>query len=148
MSISKRALIWLSVLALSASVSACDRAPRITSPDGFITVSAVEPSVIAANTPTQIRITGTAFRTGATVVIGDKPATDVSVVDSSTIVATSPSLPEGTTYLLVTNPGGDRVYKGPFAVVGPCPSPRSSQRMSGRERLSISMARDSVLRQS
>lgn len=120
MSTSRRAFVWLSVLAVSAGVSACDTG-KISGPDPVkFAVSAVDPAIIAANTPTEIRITGSGFRTGATVVIDGQPATGVSVTNGSTIVATTPALPEVVSYVTVTNPGGQSAYQySQFVVVGP-----------------------------
>src|SRR5262245_52737079 len=111
--ISRHAITWFGVLALSVTLSACTKQPGddhklLTGPDEVVenpTISAFEPTVIAANVPTEIRITGTGFLTGAKVRFAFQPAASVSVIDSNTIMATSPALPEGFSYAVeVTNP--------------------------------------------
>ena len=53
---------------------------------------------------TPITITGTNFQVGAQVTIGDLPAGDVVVQDSTTITANTPGLPVGPADVTVTNP--------------------------------------------
>jgi hypothetical protein len=52
---------------------------------------------------TLVTLTGTGFRSGATVAFGATPSTGVAVVNSSTIVATSPAHQIGLTNVTVTN---------------------------------------------
>ncbi len=53
---------------------------------------------------TEVTITGIGFADGATVTFGGKPATDVVVVNPSTITATTPSYADGPVDVVVTNP--------------------------------------------
>lgn len=67
------------------------------------TIGSVSPasSPVAGGTP--ITISGTAFRSGVTVSIGGVAATQVVVVDSTTITCMTPALTLGTKSLVVTN---------------------------------------------
>ena len=55
---------------------------------------------------TAVTITGTNFATGATVKFGSAAATNVVVVNSTTITATTPAGSAGAATVTVTNPGG------------------------------------------
>jgi hypothetical protein len=89
-----------------------------TFPDGFTYVAATAPTITAMvpdNGPetggTNVTITGTGF-TGATGVTFDGiPATNVVVVNSTTITATSPAHAPGLVGVVVQHPGGN---SGPF----------------------------------
>lgn len=68
-------------------------------------------STIAPNTGftgggTAVTLTGTGFVTGATVTFGGLAASNVSIVSSTQIVATTPPGTVGSAVVLVTNPGG------------------------------------------
>ncbi len=67
------------------------------------TISAVSPpnSPVAGGTP--ITITGTGFRSGATVSIGGVAASQVLVVNSTTVTCTTPALTLGSKNVVVTN---------------------------------------------
>jgi len=67
-------------------------------------VTAVSPASGPMSGGTPIVITGSAFVSGATVSVGGKAATAVSVVDSTTITALTPSNPTGVVTVRVTNP--------------------------------------------
>ena len=67
------------------------------------TIVAVTPNSGPTN-GTPITITGTNFQVGAKVTIGDLPAGDVVVQDSTTITASTPGLPVGPADVTVTNP--------------------------------------------
>jgi hypothetical protein len=68
-------------------------------------VGSVFPTAGITDATTNVRITGTGFKTGATVTIGDA-ATNVSV-SNTMIIATAPPHAEGTVDVVVTNPGGE-----------------------------------------
>ena len=70
------------------------------------TVSSVSPSVVRAGTTTNVTITGLNFRPDATVTIGGAAATNVVVVDGTTITATAPALAVGPKPVAVTNDDG------------------------------------------
>ena len=79
--------------------------------DRGFTVSSQAPPVVTSVAPTSgpaaggqaITITGTGFRVGATVTIGGVPATNVTVVDATTLTATTPSHAGGAADVVVTN---------------------------------------------
>src|SRR5581483_2215725 len=68
------------------------------------TVSAVSPNGGSTNGGTAVTITGTNFASGAMVSIGNTPATSVTIVNSTTITATTPAHLSGTVNIVVTNP--------------------------------------------
>jgi hypothetical protein len=86
-------------------------------------INAVSPALSAANGGTEITITGSAFAPGAAVLIDDAAATNVVVVDSSTIRATTPAHATGTANATVVNPGGDSgtLYNALTVVNGTAP---------------------------
>lgn len=69
-------------------------------------VTAVSPASGSAAGGTSITITGTGFPAGATVSVGGAPATNVSVVSATQIVATTPAGTAGPAAVTVTAPGG------------------------------------------
>ncbi|WP_439623756.1 beta strand repeat-containing protein [Gemmata sp.] len=70
------------------------------------TVTGVSPNTGATFGGTTITITGTNFYNGATVTVGGTPATGVTVVDATTITATTPSGGAGGVDVIVTTPSG------------------------------------------
>ena len=70
------------------------------------TVTSVSPNSGPAGGGTAVTITGTNFATGATVTFGSAAATNVVVVNSTTITATTPAGSLGAVTVTVTNPGG------------------------------------------
>ena len=70
------------------------------------TVSSVSPSSGTSSGGTSVKITGTGFLSGSTVTFGGIAGTNVTVPNSSTITATTPSEPAGTVNVGVTNPTG------------------------------------------
>jgi hypothetical protein len=68
------------------------------------TVSGVSPNTGPTGGGTPVTITGTNFASGATVTFGGTAATGVSVVNSTTISATSPPHAVGVVNVAVTNP--------------------------------------------
>jgi hypothetical protein len=69
------------------------------------TVTGVSPSSGTTAGGTTITITGTNFTAGATVTVGGTAATGVTVVNSTTITATTPAGDAGAVTVTVTNPG-------------------------------------------
>lgn len=69
------------------------------------TVTSVTPASGDAAGGTSLTIRGTRFQDGATVAIGGQAATDVVVVDGTSITCVSPALVAGTYDVVVTNPG-------------------------------------------
>ena len=69
------------------------------------TVTSVSPNSGTTLGGTAVTITGTNFATGATVTFGGAAATNVAVVNSTTITATTPAGSTGAVTVTVTNPG-------------------------------------------
>src|SRR5262249_51195678 len=69
-------------------------------------VSSVSPNSGSVGGGTAVTITGTNFATGATVTFGSTSATNVVVVNSTTITATTPAGSAGAVTVTVTNSGG------------------------------------------
>jgi hypothetical protein len=69
-------------------------------------VTAIAPNSGPAAGGTAVTITGTGFRTGATVSIGGAPATGVMFLGPATIVAVTPARPLGPASVSVTNSDG------------------------------------------
>ena len=69
------------------------------------TVSAVSPNSGSVTGGTAVTITGTNFATGATVTFGASAATNVVVVSTTQITATTPAQSAGAVSVTVTNPG-------------------------------------------
>jgi hypothetical protein len=79
----------------------------IPTPTGTPTlpISSITPTSGSAQGGTAVTITGSGFLAGATVAIGGRPATGVTVPNSSRVDASSPALPPGTlNTVVVTNP--------------------------------------------
>ena len=72
---------------------------------GQPTVTSVSPNDGATTGGTGVTITGTNFATGATVTFGSAAATNVVVVNSTTITATTPAGSAGAVAVTVTNTG-------------------------------------------
>ncbi len=70
------------------------------------TISSVSPNSGATSGGTAVTITGANFAAGATVTFGTTAATNVAVVNSTTITATTPAGSTGAVTVTVTNPGG------------------------------------------
>ena len=70
------------------------------------TVLSVSPSSGSDNGGTLVTITGTNFVSGAAATFGGTDASDVTVVSSTSITATTPAATAGTVTVLVTNPNG------------------------------------------
>lgn len=86
---------------------------------GLPTISGVVPAGAISGVPTTVTITGTNFVVGATTVtIGGLPATNVVVVNSTTITA---SVPAGanSSGIVVTTPAGSSTF--PFPILPPTP---------------------------
>lgn len=70
------------------------------------TVSSISPASGSVNGGSAVTITGTGFLSGATVTLGGTAATGVSVVNSTTITATTPAHSAGAATVVVTNTDG------------------------------------------
>src|SRR6185369_15586223 len=67
------------------------------------TLTGVSPASGTAAGGTAVTLTGTGFLAGATVILGGTPATGVTVVNSTSITATTPAHAAGTVSVVVTN---------------------------------------------
>ena len=72
----------------------------------YPTLGWIGPNSGPANSTNQVTISGSNFVTGATVAFGGVAATNVNVVSSKTITATTPAGSAGTVAVAVTNPSG------------------------------------------
>src|SRR5204863_2154972 len=70
------------------------------------TVSAISPTSGTTAGGTSVTITGTAFQSGASVTFGGAAATNISVVSSTTITATTAAHAAGAVNVVVTNTDG------------------------------------------
>ena len=70
------------------------------------TVSSVSPNSGSTNGGTSVTITGTNFSAGATVTFGGTAASNVNLVSSTSITATTPAHAAGAVNVVVTNSGG------------------------------------------
>ncbi len=102
----------------------------ISTMHGTITVvtppnpTGVAPATGASGGGTNVTITGTDFQSGAAVTFGGVAATNVNVVDATTITATTPAHPAGTFDIVVTNPDSTAGTLSPgFTFVAPNPLP-------------------------
>ena len=85
------------------------------------TVTSVSPNSGSTSGGTGVTITGTNFVSGATVTFGGNAATNVVVVSSTSITATTPAGSAGAVTVTVTNPGGQNgsLANGFTYVLGP-----------------------------
>ena len=99
------------------------------------TVSSVSPNSGSTLGGTAVTITGTNFATGATATFGGTAATNVVVVNSTTITATTPARSAGAVTVTVTNPGsqnGSLTNGYTYVVVPTVTSVSPEQRTAGR----------------
>lgn len=94
------------------------------------TVTAVSPTSGTTAGGTSVTITGTGFENGATVTFGTNSATNVTVVNSTTITATTPAGTAGLADVTVTNTSAQvgtlanaYTYVVPPPAPGPAPAP-------------------------
>ncbi len=97
-----------SLLALVVTLGCEERSSSPTSPTtaSAVSVTAIEPAVGPVIGTTRVQISGTGFQLGATVTVGQAVATNVTVVNSTTITATTSLHAAGIVDVVVTNPGG------------------------------------------
>ncbi len=74
-----------------------------TAPNPAPTVTAITPTSGPTTGGTPVTLTGTGFRSGATVQLGGTPGTSVTVVNSTSITAVSPAHAAGAVSVMVTN---------------------------------------------
>jgi len=104
-------------LILAASLAACGlKTPVQPTPPG-VSVSGVSPSSGPTIGGTSVSIIGAHFSSGAGVTIGGTPATNVTLVDSSTLSATTGARVAGTGDVLVVSDGRSAVLPGGFTYI-------------------------------
>jgi hypothetical protein len=87
------------------------------------TVTAISPNTGSTEGGTSVTLTGTDFTGATSVTIGGAAATNISVVNSTTITCTTPAQPAGSASVLVTTAGGTNAantlytYQLPIPVV-------------------------------
>src|SRR6187399_2251217 len=97
--------VLLGVLGLGAASAGCDDGLHPpTQPSPVFGVTAVSPSAGTMLGATPVTISGTGFKTGATVQFGGVAA-PVSDVSSTRITANAPAHADGSVTVVVTNPG-------------------------------------------
>ncbi len=96
------------------------------------TVSSVAPTSGVTTGGTALTITGTNFIAGATVTLGGTPATSLTVVNSTTITATTPAHAAGAATVVVTNPDAQSgSLPNAFTYIAPAPTVTSVAPTSG-----------------
>jgi hypothetical protein len=87
------------------------------------TVTAISPTSGSSFGGTAVTITGTSFVTGAAVTIGGTAATGVTVVNATTITATTPTHAAGAVDVVVTNSGtAPGTLSGGYTYIVPVPT--------------------------
>jgi uncharacterized repeat protein (TIGR01451 family) len=76
------------------------------------TITSINPNSGPAAGGTSVTITGTNFKSGATVTFGGKPGTSVVVVSATRITAVTPTMTAGPVNVVVTNPDGQSANVG------------------------------------
>jgi hypothetical protein len=77
-------------------------------PPAALSVTSVSPTSGGSAGGTKVTIAGSGFQSGATVAFGGNAATNVNVVSTTSITATTPAHAAGTVSVTVTNPNGQR----------------------------------------
>ena len=85
------------------------------------TVTNVSPAIGSTAGGTSVTITGTSFNGASAVTFGGAAATNLSVVDATTITCSTPTGSAGTSSVLVTTPGGTNAANSLFTYVVPGP---------------------------
>jgi phospholipase C len=133
---------WCQITGVNGSVSAQanfdDAALTRTVPGGGFTfvgapvLSAISPSSGLISGGTAVSLTGSNFQNGATVTFGGTSATNVTVVNSTSITATTPAGSTGAVNVTVTNPDGQfSTVNGGFTYIDPPPALSSISPTSG-----------------
>ena len=90
------------------------------------TVTGISPSSGSTVGGTSVTITGTNFSGSSVVTIGGTAATNVTVVNSTTITATTPAGAAGTASVVVNTPGGSNAANSLYTYVTPVTAPSIS----------------------
>jgi hypothetical protein len=109
---------WVMQLAAFKGAGSTSAAPQVTT---------VAPATGPTGGGTVVTITGTSFASGATVSFSGTAATNVAVVNSTSITATAPAHAAGTVNVAVANPDGQSgMLANAFTYATPGPAPTIS----------------------
>ena len=100
---------------------------------GQVTVASISPNSGTISGGTSVQMNGTNFQSGAAVTFGSTPATSVTVVNSTTITATTPSHAVGAVNVTVTQSGRPKRNPVCFASASDQCGIRIRERILGRE---------------
>lgn len=115
-----RALRAFVAVAVCLAAAACgDDGPPTGPGDGSVSVTAVSPGTGSTFGGTTVTITGTGFQSGATVLVGGGPATDVVVTGGTKITAKTPAHAAGTADVRVTVGSKSGSLAGAFVFTAP-----------------------------
>ena len=117
-------------IAISLAAACGSGGPTGPQPGGSVTVTAVTPSTGSSFGGTVVTITGTGFAAGATVRIGTSTATDVVVVNTTTITAKTAASAPGASDVRVTVGGSLGSLAGAFTFVTPATGPNAPPTVS------------------
>jgi len=92
------------VIALAVVSVACGKDGPGTQPSDKLSITSVQPAT--APSGAEVRLYGSGFKQGATVTIGERPATVSAIFDSQIVVVTPPDHPLVNVHVVVTNPDG------------------------------------------
>ncbi len=95
------------------------------------TLSSVSPASGSSSGGTAVTLTGTNFVAGATVSFGGTAATNVTVVSSTSITATTPAHAAGAVNVVVSDTGGSVTLTNGFTYASPVPTLSSVSPASG-----------------
>ena len=105
---------WAAAAVIAVLAARCD-SPTKPGPVADLAITSVAPSTGPASGGTELTIRGAAFATGATISVGGRPATEVTVRGADTIAARTPSSPiAGPVDVVVTLNGRTAVLTGGF----------------------------------
>lgn len=125
--------LWCQITGVNGSVSAQanfdDASLTRTVPGGGFTfvgapvLTAISPSTGLISGGTAVTLTGSNFQSGATATFGGNSATNVTLVNSTTITATTPAGSAGAVNVVITNPGGQfSTLSNGFTYIDPPPT--------------------------
>lgn len=118
-------------MAAALAAAACGGSGGPTGPQpGAITVTAIAPATGSTFGGTAVTITGTGFTAGATVQIGISTATEVVVVNATTITAKTAAHAAGVSDVRVTAGGSLGLLAGAFTFVTPTIGPNAAPTVS------------------
>jgi hypothetical protein len=108
--------VWAKVIALDSTgehvfLSDSHGLTVLTLAAAPLAIGSVSPSLVPATGGTIVKVRGSGFQIGSTVIIGGKSAS-VSFVDANTLQVTTPANPSGAALMIIQNPGGESYTLG------------------------------------